>query len=390
MANEKHLEALKRGPRAWNEFRLKNHVEVPDFTGVKLAGFDLSEQIPGDLAARKTSDLCSRGSRTFNISDIMHPQYYILPVLDFKDDPNNFADLSSADFSGANLNGAFLGYSKLLGAKFIGTQLLGTNFNKANLSHADFSRAQIIETCFEGVMLEGADFNKATINSVDFLDTDLRFVKGLNTANYKSSSSIDLATIGRSGTLPSDFLKGCGIPDKLIEALVLLLDESDQHYSCFISYSHADREFATLLYKYLQERGIRCWLDQHEMLPGDDIYEQIDRGIRLWDKVLLCCSRSSLSSWWVDNEIDSAFEKERNLMKKREHKTLVLIPLDLDGYMFSDSWSSGKRRQLLSRIAGKFHNWQQRKELDKDEIERVVRALRVGDSARANPPDSKL
>jgi hypothetical protein len=29
------------------------------------------------------------------------------------------------------------------------------------------------------------------------------------------------------------------------------------------------------------------------MLPGDDIYEQVDRGIRLWDKVLLCCSRHS-------------------------------------------------------------------------------------------------
>ena len=30
------------------------------------------------------------------------------------------------------------------------------------------------------------------------------------------------------------------------------------------------------------------------MLPGDDIYEQVERGIRLWDKVLLCCSRHSL------------------------------------------------------------------------------------------------
>lgn len=38
---------------------------------------------------------------------------------------------------------------------------------------------------------------------------------------------------------------------------------------------------------------MRCWRDEKQMLLGDDIYEQVDRGIRLWDKVLLCCSRHS-------------------------------------------------------------------------------------------------
>jgi len=35
----------------------------------------------------------------------------------------------------------------------------------------------------------------------------------------------------------------------------------------------------------------------HQLLPGDDLHEGIDRGIRLRDKVLLCESKSSLTSW---------------------------------------------------------------------------------------------
>ncbi len=44
-----------------------------------------------------------------------------------------------------------------------------------------------------------------------------------------------------------------------------------EFYSCFVSYSHADKSFARRLYDTLQGRGIRCWLDEHELLPGDDI-----------------------------------------------------------------------------------------------------------------------
>jgi TIR domain len=63
--------------------------------------------------------------------------------------------------------------------------------------------------------------------------------------------------------------------------------EPIQFYSCFISYDHTDKSFASRVHDTLQGRGIRCWLDEKQMLPGDDIYEQVDRGIRLWDKILL-------------------------------------------------------------------------------------------------------
>ena len=99
----------------------------------------------------------------------------------------------------------------------------------------------------------------------------------------------------------------------VVEKLIRPTDGSDQKriqfYSCFMSYSHEDRAFADLLYDRLQARGIRCWKDDHQLLPGDDLHEGIDRGIRLWDKVLLCASQASLTSWWVDGEINRAFQK---------------------------------------------------------------------------------
>src|SRR4029434_1992459 len=99
----------------------------------------------------------------------------------------------------------------------------------------------------------------------------------------------------------------------------------------------------------LQDRGIRCWLDEHQMLPGDDIYTQVYRSIRLWDKVLLCCSSAALTSWWVDHEIDLAFEKERDLMRTRGAIVLAVIPRELHGFLYQ--WSNGKAQQVRSRIA---------------------------------------
>ena len=51
-----------------------------------------------------------------------------------------------------------------------------------------------------------------------------------------------------------------------------------------------------------RSEGFRRWLDEHQMLPGDPIHEKIDPGIRIWDKVMLCCSQESMKSWWVERE----------------------------------------------------------------------------------------
>lgn len=213
--------------------------------------------------------------------------------------------------------------------------------------------------------------------------------KNLSAIQHDGPSVLDIRTIQCSGRLPLIFLRGVGLPDTLIDYLPSLLGSVIEFYSCFISYSHEDKVFARRLHDQLQGQGIRCWLDEHQLLPGDDIHEGVDRGIQLWDKVLLCASLSSLSSWWVDREINSAFQKEAQLMKTRGgKKALALIPLNLDGYIFA--WENGKAGEVRSRLAADFRGWEFNNTIFETQFKRLVRALRADARGREAPPRSRL
>ena len=107
------------------------------------------------------------------------------------------------------------------------------------------------------------------------------------------------------------------------------------------------------------------------------------------DKVLLCCSEKSLTSWWVDNEIDKAFVKEQVLMNERKKKVLALIPLDLDGFLLK-GWLNGKASQVRNRLAADFQGWETSHTRFKVEVEKVIRALRADEYSREVPPVSRL
>ena len=189
---------------------------------------------------------------------------------------------------------------------------------------ADFRGAKISEANLVWADLRGADFNGANISGVVFADVDLRATKGLESCNHAGPSTIDHRTLQRSGRLPLAFLRGCGLPDRLIDYLPSLLEEAIQYYSCFISYSSKDDAFAKRLHADLQNTGVRCWFAPHDLPIGAKTWDTIDAAIKVRDKVLLILSKSAIDSDWVENEVSKAFAEERR------RKQVVLFPVRID------------------------------------------------------------
>lgn len=123
-----------------------------------------------------------------------------------------------------------------------------------------------------------------------------------------------------------NFLRGCGLPDNFIEYLPSLLNQPIQFYSCFISYSSKDDDFAERLHADLQNKGVRCWFAPHDMRIGDRIRDVIDAQIRVREKLLVVLSAASIASEWVEDEVEQALEEER----KSANRRTVLFPIRID------------------------------------------------------------
>ena len=193
--------------------------------------------------------------------------------------------------------------------------------------------------------------------------------------------------MARSGRLPLQFLRGCGLSDQFIEYLPSLLQEAIEFYSCFISYSTKDQNFADRLYADLQNRGVRCWFAPDDIQAGRKIHEQIDEAIRVYDKLLLVLSSSSMASEWVKTEIAHGRQKETQGNRR------VLFPISLVEFSKIKRWKcfdadTGKdsAREIREYFIPDFSNWKDHDSY-KEAFDRLLKDLKQETSA---PPSKKV
>jgi hypothetical protein len=200
------------------------------------------------------------------------------------------------------------------------------------------------------------------------VDADLTGVKGLRTVRHFVPSSIGIDTIYRSkGQIPKDFLEGAGVPEKFILYMDSLVWEGFEFYSCFISYSAIEEDFARQLYKDLKDREVRCWFFSEDAKWGEPVWGEIDRATKLYDKLVVVCSEHSLQSGPVLREI------ERALQREDREKRNILFPVRLDDYLFQ-KWEHSRKADVVSKVAGDFRDRKDQKAYGKA-FDRLVQAL---------------
>ena len=222
----------------------------------------------------------------------------------------------------------------------------------------------------------------------NFADVDLSKVNGLDSVEHQLPSTIGIDTLFLSkGKIPEGFLRGCGVPDALIvqqRALVGAM-EPIQFYSCFISYSTKNQDFAERLHSKMRDMGLRVWFAPEDVQGGKKLHEQIDEAIRVYDKLLLVLSPESMNSEWVRTEIRKARKAE---IKEGKRK---LFPIRLVDFNTIREWEcfdgdSGKHLgvEIRELFIPDFSNW---KEHDSFEaaFQRLLKDLKAEESTGAKP-----
>ena len=95
----------------------------------------------------------------------------------------------------------------------------------------------------------------------------------------------------------------------------------------FLCHSSSDKQKVRNLYYNLHADGVAPWLDEEDLLPGQEWEREIPIAVRNSDIVVVCLSQAAITkSGYVQKEIKHALD----VADEQPEGTIFLIPLKLE------------------------------------------------------------
>ncbi len=130
----------------------------------------------------------------------------------------------------------------------------------------------------------------------------------------------------------------------------------------FLCHSSGDKPAVRDLYRRLKVDGFAPWLDEEELLPGQDWQQEIPAAVRACDVVIICLSQKSVSKeGFLQREIREALYVE----EEKPEGTIFVIPVKLEEV----------------EVPKRLSKWQWANLSQEGGYQRLVRALEVRASA---------
>ena len=238
MADQEHVALVQQGATAIAAWRDAHpgerlHLAEADLAGANLRGANLhGARLSGatlDRADLVGADLQHADLRAASLAEAdltgARLQHASLVRAHLARAHLRWARLPRAHLHGAYLHEAHLQAANLQRAYLVGTDLSGADLRGAYLERADLQWANLHETILRGTRLQEANLHESVLGSTIFGHTHLQGARGLDTCRHQASSFLDVGTCACSGSLPADFLRGCGWSDARIASLAERLQE---------------------------------------------------------------------------------------------------------------------------------------------------------------------
>lgn len=104
-------------------------------------------------------------------------------------------------------------------------------------------------------------------------------------------------------------------------------NESSRILRIFLCHASGDKPAVRELYKQLQNDGFNPWLDEEDLLPGQDWQREIPKVVHRSDAVIVCLSRHSISkAGYVQKEIKYVLD----VADEQPEDAIFVIPLKLE------------------------------------------------------------